>query len=123
MKLQLADLIELKRKAPPEMVEIEIPSLGGSVDVKRMPARRFYEMLENFGGAEGNPLNQFDFNVALVYASIPVLHSAELQEAWGVKVPEDIVMRILQDDITALSETAGKIVALYGLGETEELKN
>lgn len=120
-KLTLEALIakkEQRQAAKAEFKEVWIPSLEGCLTLKKLPATRFAAMMGRFDSEDFEQNLQFE--IELVYACCPMLQKAELQEAYGVKDPHDIVLAVLDDDLGALGTLAEAVTGFYGLGEVAE---
>ena len=62
----------------------------------------------------------------LIYMSVPLFQSQELQAAYECAEPTDIVPAVLENNLEAISELVTAITALYGLNNgvaITDLKN
>ena len=62
----------------------------------------------------------------MIYISVPLFRSAQLQEAYEVAEPSDIVTLLFEQNLTAITSLGDKIAAMYGINgaeAVEELKN
>ena len=120
-KLTLEALIakkEQRQAAKAEYKDVWIPSLEGCLTLKKLPATRFAAMMGRFDSE--NFEENLQFEIELVYACCPMLQKSELQEAYGVKDPHDIVLAVLDDDLGALGTLAEAATSFYGLGEVPD---
>ena len=126
-KLTLADLLRRKaeKDSKNEVKRVYVESMGGELELKKLPLPKFLEMLdsvnENTGAGESLRI-QMD----IIYESCPILHNKELQEAYECVEPTDIVGRIFDDNIGEIMTVLGAIFEMYGMDSGDlvnELKN
>lgn len=108
-----------------QFVDIDVPKIGMSFTAQKMPLARVLSLLDRFGGSQSMTDN-FEMYKELIYESVPLFQTKELQAAYTPAVPIDIVTAILDDDITAIGQLGDGICKLYGIengGATEQIKN
>ena len=127
-KATLEALLARKQQAQAEkmqFVDIEVQKIGMSFTVQRQPLTRILSLLDRFADTEGLA-EKFEMYKELIYNSVPLFQSKELQEAYAPAIPSDIVTMILNDDMTAIGQLGEGICALYGLDDgkaVDEIKN
>lgn len=113
---------EQRQAAKTAYRDVWVESLGGCLTLQKLPVSRFVALTGRYDAQDFQ--QAFDYQIELAYASCPMLQKKELQEAYGVAEPTEIVMAVLDDDLGALSQLTEDITGFYGLGEAdEELKN
>ena len=61
-------------------------------------------------------------NCKLIYKHCPILQKKELQEAYEVVEPYDVVMPVFEENLGEINKLATFILALYGLADNEEIE-
>lgn len=120
-KLTLEELVAKKEQRNQDKLifkDVFIPSLGGCLTLKKLPVSRFVSLTGRYDASDFE--QAIDYQIALAYASCPMFQNKELQEAYEVGEPSEIVMAVLADDLGALSQLTDAITGFYGLGEAEE---
>lgn len=121
MKLKITDIIKKKEVIQKNFKEVEIPALGGSLEIKKLPLGEFLEMLDDFG-EKTTTAEAVRMQCEVIYECIPLLHSAEIQEAYQCGEPTEIVYKILNDDLSEIARIFNEILEFYGMA-SDELKN
>lgn len=103
-------------------IEYDCKAIGETLMIKKLPVTRIADILDM---SEGDSIKAgIELNADLIYASIPLFHDKELQEAYDCKVPTDIVMKVFDDDLGEMNRICSKILEMYGLEEViEDIKN
>lgn len=117
-KATLEELIRRKEQGAAEKMqtrEIEVPTIGLTFTVLRQPLTRVLKLMDRF--KENEELSaQFEMYKELIYMSVPLFQSQELQDMYGCAEPYDVVSAVLEENLTAISELGEGISNLYGLG-------
>lgn len=121
MKLKITDIIKKKEEIQKSFKEIEIPVLGGSLEIKKMALSEFLEMLDDFS-EKTTTAEAVKMQVEIIYECIPLLHSSEIQEAFECAEPTDVVYKILNDDLSEIARIFNEILDFYGMA-SDDLKN
>lgn len=119
-KLTLEALIAKKEQRKAERYEIhkvEVPSLGGYLQLEKIPLARVAGMMDDVGGQ--SVVDNLNFEIDLVYACCPMLRNKELQAAYEVEAPTDIVCAVLGDNMGDLNLIAATILDMYGLADVD----
>ena len=120
-KLTLNDLINRKAQMKSEIRTVDVPVLGGSIVVQKLPIARFLGILDRYTDANPSIATRLEMCVDIIYNSVPMFQKSELQEAYDCVEPTDIVVKLFDDDIQAIGKLADEISGFYGI--SNELKN
>lgn len=127
-KATLEALLERKTQAMNAKMavkEINVPILGMALTVEKLPLARVLNLIDKY--KDDDSLNgKFELYKELIYISVPLFRSAQLQEAYEVAEPSDIVTLLFEQNLTAITSLGDKIAAMYGINgaeAVEELKN
>lgn len=128
VKLTLDDLLKKKEQREKEKTEyktVYVDSLGGELEVKKLPLSKFMTLIddisENTGAGES-----LRIQMELIYECCPLLHNKELQEAYECTEPTDIVGKIFDDNLSDVMKVVGAIFEFYGMDSGDilgEVKN
>lgn len=118
-KVSVEDLIA-KKAGRKETTMIDIEGLG-QIEAKRLPMKHVLEMMN--GIDEENISAQMDFSCKLIYESCPIFRDRELQDAYKVKKPADVVMAVFEGEVQALGEIVAQLMTeFYGIVGGSELE-
>ena len=126
-KLTLEDLIakkEQREASKSEYREVPVPSLGGTLTLKKLPLSQMLGLMDAQSDDAGMKEN-LDFEVEMIYKSCPMLQDKRLLAAYDCAEPYDIVMKVLNDNVGAAAELAAAVMDFYGMGSSirDQLKN
>lgn len=121
MKLKVTDLLKKKEQMTNESKEVMVESLGGSLEVKKLPLGEFLQMLDSFS-EKTTTSEAVRMQSEIIYESCPILHDNELQTAFGCVEPTDIVLKVLGDNLSEVTRIFNEIMGFYGMMD-EDLKN
>lgn len=119
-RLSIADLLAQKEKPLKESVWVDVPELGGEIEVRRLPLARFMELSGKVDPED--PVAMLQAQYEMIYAFCPILHDDELQKVYDCNVPPDIVPKVFRENM----ESMGTVVSAIGSFYTEadgEAKN
>lgn len=122
-KLTLEALLakkEQREASKYEVHQVNIPSLGGCLQLEKIPLARVAAMIDQSDGE--SMAENLDFNVRLIYACCPMLKNKDLQEAYRVSEPTDIVCAVLDDNMGDINLIVSAILSMYGLSDSNNLK-
>lgn len=128
-KATLEALLARKEQAQADkmqFVEVDVPSIGMTFTVERLPITRFLAILEPYQKSIKSLTSNIEMYKDLIYKSVPIMQSKQLHEAYAPKIPSDIVTMILEDNLTAIGELGDGICEIYGIengGAVEAIKN
>ena len=92
--------------------------LGGSIEVRKLKAR---DVLKIMDGAEDKSADgAYRANCKLIYKHCPILQEKELQEAYEVAEPYDIVTPVFDENLGEVNKLSNFILNLYGLGAEDD---
>ena len=98
--------------------------LGGTIEVVKLKARDVLKVMDNTDDKSTD--GAYRANCKLIYKHCPLLQKKELQEAYEVAEPYDVVTPVFDENLGEINKLATFILGLYGLAENEdieELKN
>lgn len=122
-KLTLEALLAKKAQREKDKTEFKtvyVPGLGGELTLKKLPLERYFALAQDT--ESDDLLSQYETNKQLIYASCPLLHDKELQEAYDCVDPSDIVGKVFDDNISDMTAVVSAIGGFYGLSD-DDLKN
>ena len=122
-KLTLEALLAKKEQREAERFavrRVEVPSLGGTLDLERIPLTRIAAMMDGIGG--DSMVDSLAFDAELIYACCPMMRNRELQAAYECAEPTDIVFRLLGDNMGEVNLMGSEILKMYGLDSGADLK-
>lgn len=126
-KATIEDLLERKLHRENLITkEIDVPLLGMSLVVKKLPLSKVLALFDQYQQGQMNSLSQnLELYKELIYLSTPILQDKKLQDAYECAEPYDIVTKILDDNIQAIGDLGAEISKFYGIGDEviAELKN
>ena len=120
-KLSLEDLMgraEQRAGDKKAYKQVYFPTLGGELVFEKIPLTRMLAMMDGVDGE--NLMDSLAFQVDLIYQCCPMLRNRALQEAYDCKEPTDIVCRVFEDNIAAISGAAEAILDFYGLADHKD---
>ena len=120
--LTLEDMIARKETPLQQTAEVYVPCLDGNLTIQRQSLVTYQRAVDAINGAESAE-ERLRATFEAVYAFCPILHEPALQEAYGCKVPPDIVPLVFREDAGSIGAVFSAILALYGDGVRDELKN
>ncbi|NFO89158.1 hypothetical protein FDC58_17740 [Clostridium botulinum] len=123
-KATFQDLIAKKLKRDKERVqykEIEVSSMGMSLQFKKLEEEKVLDIADEFEKTEGLA-EQIAITRKLIYLSCPMLQDEKLHEELGIKDPFDTVKVLF--DLKDTNEIGEQLMALLGLSNADkEIKN
>ncbi|OSA89053.1 UNVERIFIED_ORG: hypothetical protein B2H98_13920 [Clostridium botulinum] len=118
------DLIAKKLKRDKERIqfkEIEVSSMGMSLQFKKLEEEKVLDIADEFEKTEGLA-EQIAITRKLIYLSCPMLQDEKLHEELGIKDPFDTVKVLF--DLKDTNEIGEQLMALLGLSNADkEIKN
>jgi len=116
-KLNLSDLLarkESRKNDRPEYKVVNVPELGGGLEIRRLPLLKFLDMMDGIN-EYSSPAESMQKQIDIIYESVPLFHNSELQEAYECAEPTDIVTKVLNENMGALTEILTAIFSFYGM--------
>lgn len=128
-KATLDDLLARKSQAMQARMiikQIDVPLLGMSLTVEKLPLSRVLGLIDKYNG-DDSLSGKFELYKELIYLSCPMLQNKELQEAYEVADPLDIITVLLEQNLGAITKLGDEISEMYGLSDpnktVDDLKN
>lgn len=104
-----------------EMHQVEVPSLGGALQLEKIPLTRIASMMDDL--SDTSMAANLAFNVELIYACCPMMRNKQLQDAHEVAEPTDIVCAVLDDNMADINRIVAAILDMYGLADATGIKD
>lgn len=127
-KATLEDLLARKSQATQAKMmikDIDVPALGMSVTVEKLPLSRMLSLIDKYRG-DDTLAGKFELYKEVIYNSVPLFRSNKLQEAYEVADPMDIIPVIFESNLLAITKLGDQITDMYGLNDNkvvDEIKN
>lgn len=127
-QVTLEALIERKQKAQlctMQTKEVEIPLLNMKVTVVKQPLTRVLRVMDDYKDLT-KLSSQYELYKEIIYMSVPLFQNEELHSAYECAEPMDVISRVLEDNIDAISSLGEAIISMYGIGDNkavQDLKN
>lgn len=127
-KATLEELIARKEQGKADKMQtkdVDIPNLGMTFTVLKQPLTRVLRLVDSYKDSD-TLSSQFEMYKELIYMSVPLFQSEELQKAYDCVEPVDIVSAVLEDNVASITELGEAISDMYGLGTPKvvnEIKN
>lgn len=103
--------------------KVELAKLDMFLELKKPDLRRVLDLM-NEAQEDDSLIGNVRFNQALIYEACPALHNKKLQETFDCAEPPDIVMAVLDEDMSELNRLAEEVLGFYGLEElSDKVKN
>ena len=96
--------------------------IGETLLIKKLPLTRICEIMDMY---ETDTMKEaMELNSQVIYESVPLLQSKELQEAYECVEPYDIVIKLLEENMGEIEKLCKTILAGYGMAElADDIKN
>lgn len=121
-RLTIEQLIAKKDHQSPEVKMVHLDSLGGDLEIKKIPLGRYMEMNGRVEKA-ADMAEVLSIEYEMIYACCPILHSQRLQEAYECRDPLEIVPKLFDDNLSDLNTIMAEIATFYGVNIGDDLKN
>lgn len=93
--------------------------LGGTIEVVKLKARDVLKVMDNVDDKSTD--GAYRANCKLIYKHCPLLQKKELQDAYEVAEPYDVVTPVFDENLGEINKLATFILGLYGLAENEDI--
>ncbi len=118
-KITLDILLDRKLKSENDkkkVVLFDSEILGGTIEIEKLRAKDVMALMgdvtDNNNAEEGIRLNN-----KLIYKHCSIFRNEELQKAYNVAEPYDVILEVLDQNIGEVNKLCNAILNLYGLGE------
>ena len=92
--------------------------LGGTIEVVKHKARDVIKIMDST--EEKTTEAAYKANCKLIYKLCPILQKKELQEAYQVAEPYEIVIPVFDENLGEVNKLSNFILNLYGLGAEDD---
>ena len=92
--------------------------LGGTIEVVKHKARDVIKIMDST--EEKTTEAAYKANCKLIYKHCPIFQKKELQEAYQVAEPYEIVIPVFDENLGEVNKLSNFILNLYGLGEESD---
>ena len=92
--------------------------LGGTIEVVKHRARDVIKIMDST--EEKTTEAAYKANCTLIYTHCPILQKKELQEAYQVAEPYEVVIPVFDENLGEVNKLSNFILNLYGLGAEDD---
>lgn len=93
--------------------------LGGTIEVRKLKARDVIKIMDSTDSKSTE--EAYNANCKLIYKHCPILQEKELQEAYEVAEPYEIVVPVFEENLGEINKLSNFILSLYGLTDSEQV--
>lgn len=105
--------------------EIEIPSIGGTLLLKKIPENKLIDIMDDVQNSN-SLLENIEAERKLIYHCCPMLQDTKLHNELGVTVPYDVVEKLFNlQETDTIAKEAMELNGFYDIAEkkADEIKN
>jgi hypothetical protein len=92
--------------------------LGGTVEVRKLKARDVIKIMDSTDNKSTE--EAYNANCKLIYKHCPILQDKELQAAYEVAEPYEVVVPVFEENLGEINKLSNFILSLYGLTNSEQ---
>ena len=92
--------------------------LGGTIEVRKLKARDVIKIMDST--EDKTTEAAYNANCKLIYKHCPILQEKELQAAYEVAEPYEVVVPVFEENLGEINKLSNFILSLYGLAEEEK---
>ena len=92
--------------------------LGGTIEVRKLKARDVIKIMDST--EDKTTEAAYNANCKLIYKHCPILQEKELQEAYEVAEPYEVVVPVFEENLGEINKLSNFILSLYGLAEEDK---
>ena len=92
--------------------------LGGTIEVRKLKARDVIKIMDSTDNKSTE--EAYNANCKLIYKHCPILQEKELQEAYEIAEPYEIVVPVFEENLGEINKLSNFILSLYGLTDSEQ---
>lgn len=120
-KATVDNLLKLKSEKDTKASGVlKVESLGLDFDYVKLPILAVVDIADEY---DDTTKGQLDMACELIYMTCPVFRDKKLQDVCPTAEPHEIVLKVLGDDIKAVTELGKAVISLYNLDNmVEEVK-
>lgn len=93
--------------------------LGGTIEVRKLKARDVIKIMDSTDSKSTE--EAYNANCKLIYKHCPILQEKELQEAYEVAEPYEVVVPVFEENLGEINKLSNFILSLYGLADSEQV--
>jgi hypothetical protein len=93
--------------------------LGGTIEVRKLKARDVIKIMDSTDSKSTE--EAYNANCKLIYKHCPILQEKELQEAYEVAEPYEVVVPVFEENLGEINKLSNFILSLYGLTDSEQV--
>ena len=93
--------------------------LGGTIEVRKLKARDVIKIMDSTDNKSTE--EAYNANCKLIYKHCPILQEKELQEAYEVAEPYEVVVPVFEENLGEINKLSNFILSLYGLTDSEQV--
>lgn len=93
--------------------------LGGTIEVRKLKARDVIKIMDSTDNKSTE--EAYNANCKLIYKHCPILQEKELQEAYEVAEPYEVVVPVFKENLGEINKLSNFILSLYGLTDSEQV--
>lgn len=95
--------------------------LGGTIEIVKHKARDIIKIMDDM--KDKTMAENTATNCKLILKHCPIFREKELQKAYEVAEPYEVVMQVLDENLGEIGKLTNKILELYGLADNEPKEN
>lgn len=92
--------------------------LGGTIEVRKLKARDVIKIMDSTDSKSTE--EAYNANCKLIYKHCPILQDKELQAAYEVAEPYEVVVPVFEENLGEINKLSNFILSLYGLTDSEQ---
>lgn len=92
--------------------------LGGTIEVRKLKARDVIKIMDSTDSKSTE--EAYNANCKLIYKHCPILQEKELQEAYEIAEPYEIVVPVFEENLGEINKLSNFILSLYGLTDSDQ---
>lgn len=92
--------------------------LGGTIEVRKLKARDVIKIMDSTDNKSTE--EAYNANCKLIYKHCPILQDKELQAAYEVAEPYEVVVPVFEENLGEINKLSDFILSLYGLTDSEQ---
>lgn len=117
MVINVADLVNRIEEKSKEKIVYKDEFLDADLEIKKLPLKQYLSIQEK---AKKSP-NELDVLCEIIYRSVPIFQSEELQEYFEIKMNTySVIPKIYADNLGAMIKVVNFINSLYGIEDEEK---
>ncbi|MDY4011551.1 MAG: phage portal protein [Fusobacterium gastrosuis] len=95
--------------------------LGGTIEIHKQKARDVIKIMDS---AKDRTMEEStNANCKIILKHCPIFREKELQAAYGVAEPQEVILKVFDENLGEIGKLTSKILELYGLAESQENTN